>query len=92
MRNDSDNEFKVPARKTYKNRYQNALSINKQNDSEQVNKSIKSQNKQTTLTTSKPIVGIHDKTETIVALGKENNTLGKISGSSIHVSADPIEK
>ena len=38
MRNVSDNEFKVPAGNTYNKISQNALSINKQDDSEQVNK------------------------------------------------------
>ena len=92
MRNVSDNEFKVPAGNTYNKISQNALSINKQDDSEQVNKSLKSQNRHISLTTSKPIVGTHDKTETIAVLGKDKNTFGKISDSSSNIRADPIKK
>ena len=45
MRNVSDNEFKVPAGNTYNKISQNALSINKQDDSAHVNKSLKSHNR-----------------------------------------------
>ena len=38
MSNVSDNESKVTAGNTYKNRFQNAIIINKQDDSKQDNK------------------------------------------------------
>ena len=41
MSNASVNELKVTAGNNYKNRFQNSSSVNKQEDSEQVNKSIK---------------------------------------------------
>ena len=46
---------------------------------------------QTTLNTIKPIVGIHDKTQTLVALGKDKNTLNKISSLYSDVRANPIK-
>jgi len=70
MRNISDNELKVTAGNTYKNRFQNAININKEDDSEQVYKSIQLQNRQTNLNTIKQIVEIHDKTPTLFAFGK----------------------
>ena len=70
MRNISDNELKVTAVNTYKNRFQNAININKEDDSEQVYKSIQLQNRQTNLNTIKQIVEIHDKTPTLFAFGK----------------------
>ena len=40
----------------------------------------------------KPIVGIHDKAQTLVALGKEENIWDKILSSYSDVRADPITK
>ena len=74
---------------TYKNRFQTAININKQDNSKQVYKSIQLQNRQTTLNTIEKIAGINYKTPTLVAFGK---LLYKIPSSYCDTSVDTLKR
>ena len=60
MSNVSDNELKITDGNNYNNRLRNEISDHKHDDSEKVNTSIKSKNRQTTMKTIKKIVRSKD--------------------------------
>ena len=61
-------------------------------NSDQFNKSFKSQNRQIHLDNDKHIVGVIDYYHKVVALDKKDNTLGKFSSSYSDIQENNIEK
>ena len=77
MSNVSDNELKITDGNNYNNRFRNEISDHKHDDSEKVNTSIKSKNRQTNMKTIKKIVRSKDNNQKVVARGKEKHTFDK---------------